>query len=864
MTRPTVHLICSAHLDPVWQWTWEEGASEALSTFRTACEILRGHPRFIFCHNEAVLYQWVERYDTLLFREIQNLAARDRWAVSGGWYLQPDVNLPGTESLIRQIIEGRRYFWEKFRARPLVAYNFDSFGHSGGLPQILRLAGFEMYIHMRPQGTELALPSDLYRWRGIDGSEILTHRISVGLYHSERENIGHKVGEGIDLALKLGRDVAVFWGLGNHGGGATRDDLARIDALIAGERRVRIIHSTPDLFYHAVRREAPNAPVFEGELQRVFTGCYTSLSRIKRRAQRSLGRLVQAEALSTASWRLAGQPYPAGELDDAWRGHLFNDFHDIITGSCVEPAEQDALELYGRVEETARLVSLGAAAALTAVSAEADSGTIRPDSTLPLTVLNANPSLTRVPVELECMADYRPFWKGLWELRLFCSDGKEVACQEEQPESLLPFNDWRRKISFMADLPGVGASRYYLRAVPVRTRKMKRADDLKHADPSSSAINRSLIYEMDKKRGLVSSLKSPALFGGRGTPELLSGPLLEPLVVEDEGDSWGTELWRYSKALGKFGQRGESGIILRGPIRTITQSVLIYKKSRIVIDMYSYPRWPVLEFRLRINWNEERRRLKLRIPTVMETPRVICEIPGGAIARPADGEEHVHGRWMMLEARLKGRGIALGIVNSGQHGFDFIRGEVRLSVLRSPAYCHERGFEIGASPARKFADIGIHDVRVLVTAGDPGKVRALLPGLADWLSAPPLAYPHLPAGGARPPGPAVKAVTRLPVQEGRAGQKASPRQIGFLHLAPGSIRLLACKRSDDGRAVIVRLQETAGRRSDALLKISTFESDICLSFKPFEIKTLKIRISGRWDIVSLQEEGSRKAGPKEY
>ncbi len=90
MRRPTVHLICNAHLDPVWQWRWEEGCSEALSTFRSAVRVLETHPQLIFTHNEAVLYRWVQTYDPGLFREIQALVKEGRWCIGGGWYLPPE------------------------------------------------------------------------------------------------------------------------------------------------------------------------------------------------------------------------------------------------------------------------------------------------------------------------------------------------------------------------------------------------------------------------------------------------------------------------------------------------------------------------------------------------------------------------------------------------------------------------------------------------------------------------------------------------------------------------------------------------------------------------------------------------------
>ncbi|MBE3125274.1 MAG: hypothetical protein IMZ57_06410, partial [Acidobacteria bacterium] len=788
--KPTVHLICTAHLDPVWQWRWEEGASEVLATFRNAVDILDEHRDLVFCHNEAVLYQWTEQLDPALFEAILRHVRAGRWAVAGGWFIQPDVNLPGTESLVRTIAEGRRYFRERFGVSPRVAYNFDSFGHSGGLPQILKLAGYEMYIHMRPQAPELALPADLYRWRGVDGTTIPAYRIAVGLYHTERDNIEDRLCAGVALALELGRDVPVFWGLGNHGGGATRLDLRTIDAFIAGETRVRVVHSTPDRFYEAVKDAAAEAPVFDGDLQRCFTGCYTSLSRVKRRAVASLGRLVQAEAFSAASWWLTGADFPETELGEAWNMNKFNDFHDILTDSCIEPAERDALDLYGRVEDVSRSAALRAAASW-------NRGSVA-NPALPVTVFNANPSLRRAPVEFECMADYRPFWKGKWRLRLFRADGREVVCQEEQPEALLPFNDWRRRVSFIDDLPGVGVSRYFIKAyeiMPGKEPKQERGHvpevHVPGSGPGSAILHdadhkegghvpeeqergyvpaglvpgpAALIHRVDRKTGLVTSLKA----GGAG--EVLAGPLLEPLVVEDTVDSWGTGRTNYRKIAGRFRTACPPCVVEKGPVRTVTRSILVYRNSRIVMDAVSYPRWPVLEFRFRVVWNEERRRLKLRVPTALAGAAVLCEVPGGAIRRPSDGEEHVHGRWLVIEGKAGRTAAAVGIASGGQHGLDFRDGELRLSVLRSSAYCHEQGFDLGTRTGGtcpsgacphgwKFADIGVHEFLVLVTAGRPAAVKAIMPGLADHLAAPPLAYAHLPYDSGK--APAVESLITL-------------------------------------------------------------------------------------------------------
>lgn len=145
-----VHLICNAHLDPVWLWRWQEGCTEALSTFRTAEAFTEEFPDFVFNHNEAILYEWVKENEPELFARIQQKVKEGKWHIMGGWYLQPDCNMPNGESIIRNISEGHRFFEKEFGVRPTTAINFDSFGHSVGLVQILNQAGYDTYVVCRP------------------------------------------------------------------------------------------------------------------------------------------------------------------------------------------------------------------------------------------------------------------------------------------------------------------------------------------------------------------------------------------------------------------------------------------------------------------------------------------------------------------------------------------------------------------------------------------------------------------------------------------------------------------------------------------------------------------------------------------
>jgi alpha-mannosidase len=382
-----------------------------------------------------------------------------------------------------------------------------------------------------------------------------------------------------------------------------------------------------------------------------------------------------------------------------------------------------------------------------------------------------------------------------------------------------------------------------------------------------------------KRRGegpILLHLESPIL----RSPSIarpLAGPLFKPLAVEDTADSWGTGRGSYRTVVGRFKPSCRPFVIEQGPIRTITRSVLSYRRSRVVIDLVSYPSWPVLEFRFRVTWNEDRGRLKLSIPTALSAPTLLAEVPGGAIHRPDDGEEHVHGRWLVVQGRSAGKAAAIGIASSGQPGLDFKDGEIRLSVLRSSAYCHERGFDLDAAmgmksgtrtkgtcpqpcpPSWKFADIGVHEFRLLLTAGAAASVRAAMPGLADHLAAPPAAYAHLPFD---------------------AKQTSSTETL--LAVRPSSIRLLACKHSWDGSALVVRLQEAVGETTKAEIEISwpagrlggrspetqTSGSgeerghvppghvplSFPLAFARFEIKTLRIEKDGTWRAVRMIEE----------
>ncbi|MBT7092154.1 MAG: hypothetical protein HN936_02840, partial [Bacteroidetes bacterium] len=683
-----------------WQWRWTEGCAEALATFKNAVQLLKENPQLIFNHNEAILYEWVMRYDPRLFRQIQDLVHQKRWFISGGWFLQPDLNLLPTRNLIKHIREGKKFFKKHFDSEPRVAYNFDSFGHSAGLPGLLNEHGYEFYIHQRPELDLLELPSSLYNWEGSDGSIIPAYRIEIGLYHTERNNIKQRMKEGADLSVQLNRDVAVFWGLGNHGGGATREDLKKIQEYITEENRVNFIHSTPDRFFQSLSRYIVKAPVYQGELQRVFTGTYTSMARLKRKALQASAAASQMEKLSNiiphdSKTNIDSEKETAhGKI---WHDILFNDFHDILTGTCISTAEEDAMDLFGRAmenirEENMKSVSLINSSAMPLVAH------------IPLTVFHDHSGFTKLPIEFECMSDYRPFWDEEKELILTNREGVVIPCQEEQADALLPFHRWRRKIVFMARDMQPGIHHFGLNPVPALSRQ-----------------------EIE--------------------PELIDDPFkVKFIVVRDIADSWGTQTWKWDDVIGEFTDEKKSKrIVSHGSVRTIQESLLSYNNSSIILQVIKYADWPLTEYRIQINWHEEQKRIKLVLPLDPSYDSCTCEIPGGMITRKADGQEHCHGTWMKIGQKNQNQ-EEICIAHNGLHGYDFVNSELRLSVLRSAAYCHWHEYDIKpesrTGPAPGFMDIGNHDISLAIWK--PQKDLPKIETLAEWLNAPALVFPHLP------------------------------------------------------------------------------------------------------------------------
>src|SRR3954449_64446 len=345
-------MIGNSHIDPVWLWQWPEGYQEIRATFRSALDRMTEYLEFIFTCDSAAYYEWVEEIDPEMFAEIQRRVAEGRWEIVGGWYVEPDCNLPSGESFVRQALYSQRYFEAKFGRIATVGYNVDPFGHSGMLPQLLSRSGMDRYVFMRPGPHEMDLPGPLFWWESPDGSRVLTMRLPHE-YCSPREDLGNHLDKSIAQLPDRWSEMMVFYGVGNHGGGPTRENLDSIRRLSGVGAMPALRHSTPAMFFDTVRSSETELPTWRDDLQHHAVGCYAAHSGIKRWMRRAESELGAAETWSAIAAAETRRAYPREQLGRAWRQVLFNQFHDTFGGTAIEPAYRDARDQLGEASSIA-------------------------------------------------------------------------------------------------------------------------------------------------------------------------------------------------------------------------------------------------------------------------------------------------------------------------------------------------------------------------------------------------------------------------------------------------------------------------------------------------------------------------------
>lgn len=808
-----LHLICNAHLDPAWLWEIEEGAGEALSTFRIAADFCEKFDGFVFNHNEVVLYEWIEEFDPPLFERIVRLVREGKWHIMGGWYLQPDCNMPSGESFVRQMLVGRKYFAEKFGARPTTAINFDPFGHTRGLVQIMSKAGFDSYIVCRPAQNDCPLPAEDFEWVGFDGSSVTGHR-AYKAYLSGKGKARNKVEGWLTDHPDTGVGM-VLWGIGNHGGGPSRVDLEQLSLLAAETEGTEIVHSTPEAYFSELRGSGAAIPRHEGDLNPWAVGCYTSQIRIKQQHRRLENELFAVERMAAHAALARGMAYPAKEFADAQRDLLLSQFHDMLPGTSVKPVEEATLRLLSHGQEIVSRVRMRAFFALAEGFAKAE------EDSVPVFVYNPHPYSVKAVVECEFQLPTSS--KGRHAEIVVHQDGRRVSAQTEKEISSL-YVEWRKRVVFEAELAPMSMNRFDCTVDWMETKpETKRAEE-----------NGALVFRNDRMEFAINAetgLVDRWVIEGA---DIVRPGAFRAIVLDDFDDSWGSCTQRFDKEVGEFklltktaamklsGLRGKPlprvRVVEDGDVRTIVEALFGYGRSTLAVRYLVPKRGTEVGLELTVNWNEPRKLLKLSVPAAFGADAAFLgQTAFGTMTLPADGREVAAQKWVGLAS---GR-TALTAVNDGIYGFDSRDGELRLSLLRSPGYSAlPGGGKSETMPKDRRSDRidqGERTYRFWFNAGDADARLASIDREASAHNEKPYALSYFPSG------------TRM--------QPHSP----LAELSDASAVLSAWKLAENGDGYVIRIYNPTAAPLATDLRVEGVRDALRIDLTPYEAKTFRFR-----------------------
>jgi alpha-mannosidase len=340
-------MVCAAHahIDMNWMWGFAETVAVTLDTFRTMLNLMNEYPGFKFSQSQASVYRIVEEYDPAMLEEIRKRVKEGRWEVTASTWVETDKNMPNGESLSRHILYTKKYLSRLLGINPgslKIDFEPDTFGHNQNVPEILTRGGVKYYYHCRGDDGY-----NIYRWESPSGSSVLVYREPFW-YNSEisPEMALHVPGfctkHGIDAMLKV-------YGVGNHGGGPTRRDIEKIIDMNAWPVFPGIRFGTFIEYFDLLEKISNGLPVVKGELNFIFTGCYTTQTRIKMANRIGEAKLNESESFSTISALFANGKYRSESFEKAWEKLLFNHFHDILPGSGVIDTREYAMGQFQQV-----------------------------------------------------------------------------------------------------------------------------------------------------------------------------------------------------------------------------------------------------------------------------------------------------------------------------------------------------------------------------------------------------------------------------------------------------------------------------------------------------------------------------------
>ncbi len=843
MKQFTVKAVGNSHIDMAWLWPETETVEVVRNTFRTALDLMREYPDFKFAASAAQAYVWMEEKYPAIFSEIEQRVKEGRWEIVGGMWVEPDLNMPDGESLVRQILYGKRYFKQKFGVDVNIGWNPDSFGYNAQLPQIYKRSGIDYFVTQKLLWASefTKFPYRLFWWQAPDGTRMMTYFPSdygnaIEPVRMARDSSVYgpmmwKYNGGTNSAPDGALQMMYLYGVGDHGGGPTRVDL---DTAIRWQKPdvvyPKVEFSTAASFLNNLSKNESelNLPVWNGELYfQYHRGVQTTQSETKRGNRKSEVALLDAEKLASIG-TLFGQFYPQDGFDASWKKVLFNQFHDILPGSGIGINYVDAARKYAEVWRFS-------------------------GDTITATM---NDLAARVKTDDVSVLVFNPLsWErsGIVEADVQLPEGYELRGLQDSSA--------RVGYDLIRSDPGTNRMRirFKVERVPPIGYKVLNALVVKPGTPDSDGIvpmpvistetsleNGFLRLTVDPQTGCITSLYdklnntealAPAV-PGDGAPATLPdgkpcGNLLQAFVDKPEKwDAWNVDA-NFIEHHTDLLHADEVKLIENTGLRAVIRVKHTWQNSTFIQDITLNMGMPRVDVNMQADWHEKHILLKVAFPLSARNDKATFEIPYGTVERPTTRNTPAEKaqfevpalRWADLSDATHG----FSLLNDSKYGYDARDNVLRLSLLRGPEYPDPN------------ADQGHHEF-----------TYSLYPHAGTWREAMTVRqgyevnYPLMAATTTRHQGTLNSSQSFFATQE-------------------DNVVITAIKKGADDSSLIVRFYEWAGKKGDVHLTLPQAASAawqtnlmeaapspltldsigkvVTVPTNPYEIKTVKVQFA---------------------
>ncbi|XP_078056301.1 alpha-mannosidase 2C1 [Mustelus asterias] len=639
-SQHTVHAMGHCHIDTAWLWPFEETIRKCARSWVSALRLMEKNPNFIFTCSQAQQLQWVKCWYPVLYTQLKESAEKGQFVTVGGTWVEMDGNLPSGESMVRQFLQGQRFFQQEFGKYCCEFWLPDTFGYSAQLPQIMQGCGITRFLTQKLSWNLVnEFPHHTFFWEGIDGSRVLTHFPPGNSYE-----MNGKVAELLDTVKNnkdKGRvnDSVFLFGFGDGGGGPTQNMLDRLQRVQNTDGLPRVKQSSPEIFFSILEADTTMLCTWVGELfLELHNGTYTSQAKIKKGNRKCECILRSIEVVSSlASVQKDSFEYPSAQLQHLWRLLLLNQFHDVLPGSCIQSVVEDAMKYYEEIQSSGNELLKEAIQCLLGGSVQETGKNINVLNTLS--------------------------WERTEVISMPRLEGDEVLA--------------------LVKVPSVGFATVTSPLVPPHPVIVTSQGD------GSVLMENGILKVVFDSLGRLTKV-THLLYKRETIPEGCHG---NQFVLFDDiplyWDAWDVMDYHLETRKPVSQVLKPLEVVCPGGVRgSVRHSIRISDTSKIRQEIILDACCPYIKFKTEVEWHEAHKFLKVEFPTTVHSLNATYEIQFGHLQRPT--HQNTSWDWARFEvwghkwADLSEYGFGVALLNDCKYGYSVHRNVMTLSLLRAP------------------------------------------------------------------------------------------------------------------------------------------------------------------------------------